>query len=52
MLQLLLLHVVGGHGAIRNKAVELRVGMVDVGLLGESGKLSLTNDGSKMASFL
>ena len=49
---MLLLHVVGGHGAIKNKVVELMVGIVDVGLLGESGKLLLTNDGSKKASFL
>ena len=34
LLRLLLLHAVGGHGTIKNKAVELRVGMV-VGLLGE-----------------
>ena len=34
LLRLLLLHAVGGHGAIKNKAVALRVGMV-VGLLGE-----------------
>ena len=51
LLQLLLLHVVGGHGAIKKRAVALRVGMV-VGLLGESGKLLLTNDGSKKVSFL
>ena len=51
LLWLLLLHVVGGHGAIRKDAVWLRVGMV-VELLGESGKLLLTNDGSKKASFL
>ena len=51
MLQLLLLQVVGGHGAIRKRAVALRVGMV-VGLLGEDEKLLLTNDGSKKASFL
>ena len=48
---MLLLHVVGGHGAIKNKAVVLRVGMV-AGLLGEDEKLLLTNDGSKKASFL
>ena len=52
LLWLLLLHVVGGHGAMRNKTVALMDGMVDVGLLGESGKLLLTNDGSKKASFL
>ena len=52
LLQLLLLHAVGGHGAIKNKAVVLMDGIVDVGLLGESGKLLLTNDGSKKASFL
>ena len=51
LLRLLLLHAVGGHGDIKNRAVALRVGMV-VGLLGESGKLLLTNDGSKKASFL
>ena len=51
LLQLLLLHAVGGHGAIKNRAVALRVGMA-VDLLGESGKLLLTNDGSKKASFL
>ena len=45
-----LLQAVGGHGAIRNKAVVLRVGMV-VGLLGGDEKLLLTNDGSKKASF-
>ena len=50
-LWLLLLHAVGGHGAIKCKAVALRVGMV-VELLGESRKLLLTNDGSKKASFL
>ena len=48
---MLLLHIVGRHGAIKNKAVALRVGMV-VELLGESGKLLLTNDGSKKVSFL
>ena len=48
---MLLLQVVGGHGAIKNKAVALRVGMVVV-LLGEDEKLLLTNDGSKKASFL
>ena len=37
---------------MRKEMVELMVGMVDVGLLGESGKLLLTNDGSKKASFL
>ena len=52
MLWLLLLQVVGGHGAIRKETVELMVGMVDVGLLGEDGKLLLTNDSSKKASFL
>ena len=36
---------------MRNEVVWLRVGMV-VGLLGEDGKLLLTNDGSKKASFL
>ena len=46
-----LLQVVGGHGAIKEEMVELMVGMV-VGLLGESGKLLLTNDGSKKVSFL
>ena len=51
LLWLLLLHIVGGHGAIRKETVELMDGMV-VGLLGESGKLLLTNDGSKKASFL
>ena len=51
LLWLLLLQVEGGHGAIKKDAVWLRVGMV-VGLLGESGKLLLTNDGSKKASFL
>ena len=50
-LGLLLLQVVGGHGAIRKRAVALRVGMV-AGLLGEDEKLLLTNDGSKKASFL
>ena len=49
---MLLLHVEGGHGAIRKDAVWLMDGMVDVGLLGESEKLLLTNDGSKKASFL
>ena len=34
-----------------SKLLMLRVGMV-VELLGESGKLLLTNDGSKKASFL
>ena len=52
LLWLLLLHVVGGHGAIKKETVELMDGMVDVGLLGESGKLLLTNDGSKKVSFL
>ena len=52
LLWLLLLQVVGGHGAIKKVAVWLIDGMVDVGLLGESGKLLLTNDGSKKASFL
>ena len=51
LLWLLLLQVEGGHGAIKKEAVWLRVGMV-VGLLGEDGKLLLTNDGSKKASFL
>ena len=51
MLRLLLLHAVGGHGAIKKRAVALRVGMV-VELLGESGKLLLTNDGSKKVFFL
>ena len=51
LLWLLLLHVVGGHGTIKKDVVWLRVGMV-VELLGESGKLLLTNDGSKKASFL
>ena len=49
---LLLLQVVGGHGAMRKDAVWLMDGMVDVGLLGEDEKLLLTNDGSKKASFL
>ena len=40
-----MLQVVGGHGAIKKDAVWLRVGMI-VALLGESGKLLLTNDGS------
>ena len=52
LLWLLLWQVEGGHGAIRNKAVALRVGMLDVGLLGKSGELLLTNDGSKKVSFL
>ena len=52
LLRLLLLHVEGGHGAIKKVTVWLMDGMVDVGLLGESGKLLLTNDGSKKASFL
>ena len=52
MLWLLLLQVVGGHGAIKKETVELMDGMVDVGLLGEDEKLLLTNDGSKKASFL
>ena len=52
LLWLLLLHVVGGHGAIKKETEELMVEMVEVGLLGESGKLLLTNDGSKKASFL
>ena len=52
LLWLLLLHVEGGHGAIRKDAVWLMDGMVDVGLLGGSEKLLLTNDGSKKASFL
>ena len=52
MLQLLLLQVVGGHGAIGKSAVALRDGMLIVGMLGKSGKLLLTNDGSKKASFL
>ena len=50
-LRLLLLQAVRGHGAIKNKAVALRVGMV-VDVLGEDEKLLLTNDGSKKASFL
>ena len=37
---------------MRNNAVSLMVGMVDSGLLGENGKLLLTNDGSKKVSFL
>ena len=52
LLRLLLLHVVGGHGAVKKRAVSLMDGMADVGLLGESGKLLLTNDGSKKVSFL
>ena len=52
LLWLLLLQVVGGHGAIRNETVELVVGMVVAGLVGRNGKLLLTNDGSKKASFL
>ena len=52
LLRLLLLHAVGGHGAIKKRVVALMVGMVNVGLLGESGKLLLTNDGSKKTSFL
>ena len=48
---MLLLQVVGGDGAIKNRAVALRVGMV-VGLLGGDEKLLLTNDGSKKAFFL
>ena len=52
MLRLLLLHVVGGHGAIKNRVVELMVGMVVVGLFGRREKLLLTNDGSKKVSFL
>ena len=52
LLWLLLLQVVGGHGTIKKDAVWLMDGMVDVGLLGESGKLLLTNDSSKKASFL
>ena len=52
LLWLLLLQVVGGHGAIKNETVELMDGMVEVGLLGRNGKLLLTNDGSKKASFL
>ena len=52
LLWLLLLQVVGGHGAIKKEAVWLMDGMVDGGLLGKSGKLLLTNDGSKKASFL
>ena len=51
LLWLLLLQVEGGHGAIKKDAVWLMVGMV-VELLGESGKLLLTNDGFKKASFL
>ena len=46
-----MLQVVGGHGAIKKDAVWLMDGMV-VELLGESGKLLLTNDGSKKVSFL
>ena len=45
LLWLLLLHVVGGHGTIKNKAVALRVRMI-AGLLGEDEKLLLTNDSS------
>ena len=52
LLWLLLLQVVGGHGAIKKDAVWLMDGMVDVGMLGKRGKLLLTNDGSKKASFL
>ena len=52
LLWLWLLHVEGGHGAIKKETVWLIDGMVDDGLLGESGKLLLTNDGSKKASFL
>ena len=37
---------------MRKSTVALRDGMLIVGLLGESGKLLLTNDGSKKASFL
>ena len=52
LLWLLLLQVVGGHGAIKKDVVWLRVAMVDGGLLGRDEKLLLTNDGSKKASFL
>ena len=52
LLWLLLLQVVRGHGAIRKETVELMIGMVDAGLLGEDEKLLLTNDSSKKASFL
>ena len=48
---MLLLHIEGGHGAIKKDAVWLRVGMV-VELLGGEEKLLLTNDGSKKASIL
>ena len=51
LVRLLLLQVEGGHGAIKKETVWLIDGMV-AGLLGESGKLLLTNDGSKKASFL
>ena len=37
---------------MRKDVVWLIDGIVDDGLLGESGKLLLTNDGSKKASFL
>ena len=52
LLWLLLLQVEGGHGAIRNETVELRDGMLDVGLLGESEEMLLTNDSSKKVFFL
>ena len=52
LLWLLLLHIEGGYGAIKKRAVELRDGMLIVGMLGKSGELLLTNDGSKKASFL
>ena len=52
LLWLLLLHSVGGHGAIRKSVAVLMEGMVDVGLLSENGELLLTNDGSKKASSL
>ena len=52
LLWLLLLQVVGGHGAIKKRAVVLMDGMLIVGLLGRSGKLLLTNDSSKKVSFL
>ena len=51
LLWLLLLHVVGGHGAIKKDVVWLRVGMV-VGVVGKDEELLLTNDGSEKASFL
>ena len=52
LLWLLLLQVVGGHGTIKKLVVVLRDGMVIAGMLGKSGKLLLTNDGSKKVSFL